>query len=216
VGQLNAAVLADPDLARERRDWLRSYDAEPLARYTVIDDRFETLTGQPIRTVLDFGSGIGRQVYLWGHRRQDARVYSVDEVESLYLLQAEAYRRLFGARAIEYFSETSFESRCAQAPADAVVHLPTWRLDAIPGASVDLALCIQVLPEIPGDAVRAVLRELRRVVRPDGLLYIRDKEFWAPTHALRIGRLLLEDGVPSWFRRGHRDRRHAAPVGERW
>lgn len=198
--RLVASASADASLSEERRAWLKGYDLGPLAAYTAIDDRFQTLTEQPLRTILDFGSGIGRQAFLWSHLRGDAKLYSVDAIESLYLLQSEAYRRLFGGRLIEYFTEPAFETALAASPADAVVHLPTWRLSAIPDGSVDLLICVQVLQELTEPTVRYVLREFRRIARPGGLLYIRDKEFWMPAHKIRVGRALLADGWRLVFR----------------
>ncbi len=200
VQRLIGEASADPALPDARRTWLAAYDVQPLAFYTAIDDRFQTLTEQPIRTVLDFGSGIGRQAFLWSHQRSDVRLYSVDAIESLYLLQAESYRRLFGDRVIEYFNEPAFETAVSTARADAVVHLPTWRLSAIPDGSVDLLICVQVLQELTAPAVHQLLAEFRRIVRPGGLLYIRDKEFWTPTHTIRVGRSLLSDGWRLVFR----------------
>lgn len=194
------AARADTTLPEARRAWLAQYDVEPLAFYTAIDDRFETLTEQPLHTVLDFGSGIGRQAFLWSHLRSDVKLYSVDAIESLYLLQAEAYRRLFGRRVVEYFNEPSFDSALAAAGTDAVVHLPTWRVSAIPNASVDLLICVQVLQELRETTVNYLLNEFRRIVRPGGLLYIRDKEFWTPVHKIRVGRSLLTDGWRLVFR----------------
>ena len=191
---------ADPLLPAARREWLKTYDVGPLARYTAIDDRFQTLTEQPNRTVLDFGSGIGRQAFLWSHLRSDVKLYSVDAIESLYLFQAEAYRRLFGDRLLEYFDEPAFETAVASARGDAVVHLPTWRLTAVPDGSVDLVIAVQVLQELNEPAVRHLLGEFRRITRSGGLLYIRDKEFWTPTHKIRVGRALLADGWRLVFR----------------
>jgi SAM-dependent methyltransferase len=198
--RLVTATGADASLSEQQRAWLKAYDVRPLAFYTAIDDRFETLTEQPIRTVVDFGSGIGRQAFLWSHLRADVKLYSVDAIESFYLLQSEAYRRLFGARLVEYFTEPAFDTALAASPADAVVHLPTWRLSAIPDASVDLLICVQVLQELSEPSVRYLLQEFRRVVRPGGLCYIRDKEFWMPAHKIRVGRALLSDGWRLVFR----------------
>jgi SAM-dependent methyltransferase len=194
------SVAADPSLPEQQRAWLQAYDVRPLALYTAIDERFQTITEQPIRTVLDFGSGIGRQAFLWSHLRRDVKVYSVDAIESLYLLQAEAYRRLFGDRVIEYLTAPDFESALAASPDDAVVHLPTWRLSAIPDGSVDLLICVQVLQELSEPTIHYLLKEFRRIVRPGGLLYIRDKEFWIPDHKVRVGRSLLADGWRLIFR----------------
>lgn len=207
---------ADPRLPAPQQEWLAGYDVDALARYTAIDERFQTLTGQPIRTVLDFGSGIGRQAFAWSYERNDVKLYSVDAIESLYLLQADVYRRLFGERAIEYFEEPSFESALAAAPADAIVHLPTWRMPLLATGSIDLAICVQVLQELDSSTLRYLLAELRRIVRPGGLVYIRDIEFWTPAHKIRVGRALLADGWRLVFRYTGEERSEIEGVPRLW
>ena len=214
--QLIDAARTDPQLPEPRRAWLDAYDVEPLARYTAIDERFQTITEEPVRTVLDFGSGVGRQAFVWSYLRHDVKLYSVDAIESLYLLQAEAFRRLFGDRVVEYFTEPAFDSAVELARPDAIVHLPTWRLNAVPSASVDLAICVQVLQELTTPTVRYVLTELRRIVRAGGLLYIRDKEFWTPAHKIRVGRALLADGWRLVFRYGGDEGTEIAGVPRLW
>ena len=56
-----AAVDAAPDTAA----YLSACDPTVLARYTAMDIRFQQLTGQRLQTVLDFGSGVGRQAWYW-------------------------------------------------------------------------------------------------------------------------------------------------------
>jgi len=214
--KLIAEAHSDPALPEARREWLASYDVQPLACYTAIDDLFQTLTGRRIRTVMDFGSGIGRQAYLWSHLRSDVKLYSVDAIESLYLLQSESYRRLFGSRLVEYFTAPDFGSSVAAAREDAVIHLPTWRLASIPDGSVDLLICVQVLQELRATAIPPLLAEFRRMVRPGGLIYIRDKEFWTPTHKIRIGRSLLSDGWRLVFRYTGEEGTEIAGVPRLW
>ena len=176
-------------------EWLRSYDPEPMARYTAIDRKFQTLTGASIRRVLDFGSGIGRQAFHWCGAGAGTTLYSVDAIENFYLLQHHVYRHLFPERLVEYFCDPeAFPRAIAAAQPGQLYHLPTWRLSCIPDQSVDLIICVQVLQEINGSALLEVLRQFRRIARPGGLLYIRDKEFWTPVHAIRVGRVLLQQG----------------------
>lgn len=59
---------------------------------------------------------------------------------------------------------------------------------------------MQVLQELTDPTIRYLLAEFRRIVRPGGLLYIRDKEFWIPAHTIRVGRALLADGWRLIFR----------------
>ena len=184
-----AQALTDSTLTRDQRAWLESFDVAPLSRYTAVDGLFQTVTARPMQVVLDFGSGLGRQALLWSYEREDVAFVSVDVTESLYLLQSELYRRLFGSRLNEYFAAPSFAPSLTPG---AVVHLPTWRLDALPHASVDLLIAVQVLQELNEATLRDVLAQFRRLIRPGGLLYIRDNEFWTPSHRVRVGRALLD------------------------
>jgi SAM-dependent methyltransferase len=176
------------------RDYLAAYDPTIVARYTAIDMRFQQLTGQNLGTVLDFGAGIGRQAWYWG-MRENVRLYSVDATESLYLLQHASFRELFGERLVEWL----VEPRAAIAPGE-IAHLPAWHLDAVPSASVDLIIAVQVLQEVSPATLYDTLRTFRRIVRPGGLLYVRDKEAWQPEHRIRVGRELLRQGWRLLFR----------------
>lgn len=168
------------------------YDAGPIARYTALDHRVQTMLGAPVRRVLDFGSGIGRTVFAWA---PDAAVVSVDVTESLYLVQREAYRALYGDNALEALDAPD-DARAAldDDPKPGVIHLPSWLLPAVPDRSVSLIVAVHVLQEVPEPTLRYVLDQFRRVIAPGGLLYVRDKEFWAPRHKLRVGRSLLLQG----------------------
>lgn len=181
-------------------DWFRSYDPEPLARYTAVDYMFQTMTGAPIENVLDFGSGIGRQAFPWCSC-PDVSVFSVDAIESLYLLQNRIYGALYPERLVEYFSgKDAFLDGLARGARGWLWHLPTWQLTALPDRSFDLIICVQVLQELNGKGLWDVLTQFRRVVKKGGFLYIRDKEFWTPAHSIRVGRELLRDGWELAFR----------------
>jgi SAM-dependent methyltransferase len=193
----------------ETREYLRSYDPSILARYTAIDIRFEQLTGQKIGSVLDFGSGIGRQAWYWG--REDVRFYSVDASESLYLLQHASYRELYGDRLVEWL----IQPRTDLAPGE-LGHLPAWALEAIPGGSIDLILAVQVLQEISPQTLSSTLETFRRIIRPGGLLYIRDKEAWQPEHHIRVGRELLRRGWRLLFRYTGREVEEIEGVPRLW
>ena len=182
--------------------WLRSYDAGPLARYTAVDYAFQTLTRGTIKTVLDFGSGIGRQAFQWCADPEVAFV-SVDAIESLYLLQNRIYGSLYPDKLVEYFADPEgLRGAMAALTPGRLYHLPTWRMEWLPQASMDLIICVQVLQELDEAILRQVLGAFRRIVKPGGLLYIRDKEFWTPAHHVRVGRELLRQGWRLIFKYG--------------
>ena len=196
-----AEALGDSDMPSSSATWLRDYDVSPVSEYTAIDQRFETVTGGPTRVVLDFGSGIGRQALIWRYERTATALISVDAIESLYILQNELYTRVWGDSVSDYFTEPQ---RCRSAAEElapgTIIHIPTWRLAWIPAERVDLVVCVQVLQELPETTLRYVLGQFRRVIRPGGLLYIRDNEFWTPEHRVRVGRELLRTGWHLAFR----------------
>ncbi len=177
---------------------VRGYDAGPIARYTALDHRVQTMLGAPVRRVLDFGSGIGRMAFAWA---PDASVVSVDVTESLYLVQREAYRALYRDDAVDALdTPDAIRGALEGGPKPGVVHLPSWELDAVPDRSVSLIVAVHVLQEVPEPTLRYVLDQFRRVIAPGGLLYIRDKEFWAPRHQVRVGRALLLQGYELAYR----------------
>lgn len=197
VDSMLAAFRDDPTLTPDAVERLDAYDPEPLTRYTAVDAIFQAMTPTPTHTVLDFGSGIGRASLIWCWEREDVAFLSVDATESLYLLQAELYRRLYKDRVREFYDRGALTVPVAPG---VVGHLPTWQLDRLPDQSVDLIIAVAVLNELPPPTLHLALEQFRRVIRPQGLLYIRDQEFWTPEHRLRVGRLLLSQGWHLAFR----------------
>jgi SAM-dependent methyltransferase len=199
IDRMMAEFLDDPAISPAAAAVIRDFDRETLARYTAIDARFQTVTPAPIRSVLDFGSGIGRASLIWSFDREDVALVSVDATESLYLLQHELYRRMYGGRLIELLGAP--EGTVASLAGGTVTHVPAWMMDrTIPSASIDLIVCVQVLQELTEPALSFALQQFRRIIRPQGVLYIRDKEFWIPEHRVRVGRALLANGWHLAFR----------------
>lgn len=158
------------------------------------------MTRATIRNVLDFGSGIGRQAFQWCSQ-PGVNFFSIDAIESLYLLQNRVYGSLFPNRLIEYFcGPDTFRAALEEGAEERLWHLPTWQMAGLPDRYFDLIICVQVLQEINEKTLRYVLAQFRRIVKKGGLLYIRDKEFWAPVHSIRVGRELLRGGWELVFR----------------
>lgn len=184
----------------EFNDWFRSYDPSVISRYTAVDYKLQTLTGATIRNVLDFGSGIGRQAFQWCSEEK-VTFFSVDAIESLYLLQNRIYSELYPDKLVEYFhNPREFLDTVRHPTRGLLYHLPTWRLDALPDGYFDLIVCVQVLQEISQRTLTYLLEQFRRIVKKGGYLYIRDKEFWMPNHKVRVGRQLLRQGWQLIFR----------------
>ncbi len=195
-----------------------------LARYTAQDAwllRSPTAAGlaRP-RVVLDIGPGNGRLAnpLLHGPERADVLV-AVEGIVGPYLTQRAYYAGL-GLHVADYLDHDGpggFDVAALSAGHD-VVHLPTWRLDLVPTASVDLVCAVQVLRELPATTVRFVLAHLQRVVRPGGALYVRDHleghdltglptddlvaaHGFTPTWAPRVRDRIDLHGVPRVWRR---------------
>jgi SAM-dependent methyltransferase len=122
--------------------------------------------------ILDYGCGYGRV---------------------MALLYKEGYRQLVGVDA----SEAMIERARTLYP-----HLSFVQIDPpdvpLPHVSLDAAILFAVLTCIPGDEdQQALLKELGRVVRPGGFLYISD--YWIQTDDRSRERYALYDGQYSTY-----------------
>ena len=186
------------------KDWLQNYDPYIISHYTAVDYFFQNITNNSIKNVLDFGSGIGRQAFQWFglEGKGDVNFFSVDAIESLYLLQNEIYSLLFPNKLREYFYNPEVFCRIDVSKQDTnLYHLPTWRMDLLPSNSFDLIICVQVLNEINKETLEYLLAQFQRIAKENCILYIRDNEIgYTPAHNNRVGRLLLKLGFELLFR----------------
>ena len=165
------------------------------------------------RVVLDFGAGHGRLANLGFNAPDPAQrfttLFAIDAIASTYLTQLTYYRAL-GLRVWEYLDHqadapTQDDIRRAIADHD-VIHLPTWRLDLVPDATVDMVSCIQVLKELPGALVSDILQVFARITKSTGAIYIRDHvQFHNPNH-MPVDLLLQTNGFDCEFAPQWRDR----------
>jgi SAM-dependent methyltransferase len=136
-----------PDLDHQVDYWNRIGATKTFA-HPINLERLESLL-PPNARIVDFGCGYGRALQILfdrGHRN----LAGFDPAPAMI---AEARKRLPGV-ALETFTAS---------------RLP------LSDASVDAVLLFAVLTCVPGDdAQRAIVREIERVLRPDGLLYISD------------------------------------------
>lgn len=150
-----------------------------------------------IRTLLDFGAGYGRQANLWTTQDADLCYIGMDAIVNSYCLQHLYYRAL-GVPFTDYIDAPDtyhFERKAG------IHHIPTWRSDLIPDGSVDLVMCVQVLPELNSRLVRHMLDEFKRMLKPGGALYIRDHAYtWKPTDNFDVEGHLVATGFDLEFR----------------
>lgn len=173
-----------------------------LTRAYPMPDRFRP------RVMLDLGPGNGRlaNAFLNGDDPVDT-VIAVEGIAGPYLTQRAYYTGL-GLRVADYLDTDEPDRFDVTATAEGhdVVHLPTWRLDLVPDASVDLVCAVQVLKELPATTVRFVLQHLRRVVRPGGAVYVRDHLEGHDLTGLPTDDLLMAHGFALEFAPRVRDR----------
>ena len=82
-----------------------------------------------------------------------------------------------------------------------IYHLPTWRADLLPDSFFDAVICVQVLPEINEKLVLHMASVFRRILKPGGMLYIRDHDQkWKPTHNMDLNMYLQKNGFVLEFR----------------
>lgn len=175
-------------------DFFMNYDPDPISFYTAIDYKFQNITGSKITNVLDFGSGIGRQSFQWCSQ-DGMNLFSFDAIESLYLLQNRIYSLLFQESLNDYFYDPiRFHNRDFYSQTNKVYHMPTWKFQLLPEKYFDLIICAQVLQEVNKNTLEFLLEQFKRVIKKNGFLYIRDNEYWAPSHRIVIGRELLKQG----------------------
>lgn len=143
-----------------------------------------------IRNVLDFGAGFGRQANLWTSKLSDYTFIGMDAVPKSYCLQNQYYKSL-GKKVVDYIETDNFK---IDFTGNCIYHVPTWRYDLIPDNSLDLVLCVQVLPELNSTLVKKMILEFQRMLKPGAMLYIRDHgEFWKPAGGVNADEFAVEN-----------------------
>jgi SAM-dependent methyltransferase len=128
-----------------------------------------------IRNVLDFGAGYGRQANLWWPFLEGkGNLIGVDAIPLSYSLQSHYYSAIKPGYKDYIFEKDGF--RIAPEGSE-LYHLPTWRLDLVPDNSIDLIICIQVLPELGSKLINYLFDEFARILKPGGAFYIRDLNY---------------------------------------
>lgn len=198
------AIGVDP--GQTKLDAIGQYNAEDylLQRFYPVPDRMKP------RTILDFGAGHGRQANLAFHDGDSVTetMIAIDGIPGSYLTQR-AYYAALGLSCADYIEARTrgHDFDVAERATDHdVIHLPTWRFDLVPDESVDLALLVQVIKELPRPLVVHVLKEFARVLKPGGAVYVRDHvQGHSPNH-MPIDQLLMANGFVLEFAPAVQDR----------
>lgn len=147
-----------------------------VATYNAEDYLFQNFYAVPkrhkIKRILDFGGGYGRQINLWsGHEGLETFIM-IDAIPQSYCMQS-IYCRYSELQFNEYIDSDTVEA-IGSSPKPAIHHLPTWRLDLLPDNFVDAVTCVQVLTELSPNLCLYAIGQFARVLKPGGMLYIRD------------------------------------------
>jgi len=129
-----------------------------------------------VHTVLDFGAGYGRLGAMFSNDERGGSYIAVDCVEVSYLLQNLFLSSMAPERFHEYM-DYAIERRpfaIETQAANAIYHVPSWKMNLVPDASVDVITSVFVLPEVNDFALLEFVEQARRVVRQGGYIYIRD------------------------------------------
>ena len=150
-----------------------------------------------IKNVLDFGAGYGRQANLWS-TITDGIYMAMDAIPNSYCLQHLYFKQL-GKPVYDYVenpSDFTFNN-----DKKGIYHIPTWRYDLIPDNSFDLVLCVQVLPELNSKLVKTMIKQFNRILKPGGMLYIRDNAYsWKPAGKVNVDNFLQNNNFVLEFK----------------
>jgi SAM-dependent methyltransferase len=151
-----------------------------------------------IKRVVDFGAGYGRQANLWTSQIPDVTYIGVDAIVSSYSLQHLYYKAISPGLTDYIENPSSFRIDFGKG---GLFHLPTWRLDLIPDNSIDMVMCVQVLPELNDRLAEHILNQFHRILKPGGMFYVRDHAYtWKPSGAFDVEKHLQETGFTLEFR----------------
>lgn len=151
-----------------------------------------------IKNVIDFGAGYGRQANLFTSKIPDAIYTAIDAIPNSYCLQ-NLYFSNFDKPFYEYIDNP--EKFKIENSKKGIYHLPTWRKDLLPDNFYDLAMCVQVLPELNSTLVSTMLKEFQRTLKPGGMLYIRDhSSTWKPAGKINVDEFLSDNGFVLEFK----------------
>lgn len=158
----------------------------------ILANLFNNVNHSTTNRVLDFGSGYGRQANLWNQMNNEDYVHiSVDAIPKSYCFQHLYYSAIDRPQQ-DYIFDQNFK---IDDTSKGIYHLPTWRMDLIPDNYLDKILVVQVLRELNEKLVKHIIKEFKRILKPDGILYIRDHgNSWRPGNKLNIDNFILNEG----------------------
>ncbi len=153
------------------------------------------IIGNIPKSVIDIGGGWGRLGMAWS--AVGVRVVGItDSIEQSYMLQ---YQYLSSIPKIK-FTDFLVSNNLANLNFNqqtGIVHFPFWHIVSIPSKSVEAVSTIQVLREVNDKFILFLFEQVKRVLVPRGIFYIRDNDHEYKEkcmHSIKITDTLLKMG----------------------
>ena len=198
------SFLFDKDITQKKLHF--GYDIYNAIDYQIISENYNNFN-----VVLDFGSGYGRLGAMFAYKENKKTFISVDCIESNYILQNLFLSLLKPQNFHEYFDYEFLNKRMEISEENSIYHIPTWRMNFIKDLSVDLITSVFVLPEINEFALKKFITESKRVLRKNGLIYLRDHLYQTGennhkgAHKLNTEKELKEAGFELVYKGAYKD-----------
>lgn len=150
--------------------------------------------GKVPEVAVDIGGGWGRLGMAW-MAVECRSVAVVDSIEQPYILQNAYLRSIPGVAFQELLEQDQPEIDLSSF--QGVSHFPFWKLHRVKSHTVDVVSAIQVLREVNRSMIVFLVNELRRILKPGGIFYVRDNDPLyreACIHNIQVSEYLLEQG----------------------
>jgi SAM-dependent methyltransferase len=143
--------------------------------YQLITSITKDTKKEKIERVLDFGGGYARQTNLFTKHHNCKEFTIVDAIEDSYVVQS-TYLKIAKDWILEdfFFNEYLLDDLNFKSNKKNINHLMTFEMDLIPDQHYDLIICSNVLNEITSYAFTYVIKQISRILKIGGILYIKD------------------------------------------
>lgn len=143
--------------------------------YQVVTQITKDTRKEKIERILDFGAGYGRQANLYS-QHPDCKEYTIVEaIEDSYVVQS-IYMKIAAEKILDNctFNEALLGRMDFKSNTKKLNHLMTFDMDKIPNEHYDLIICSNVLNEIMPDVFEYVIKQMARILKKGGILYVKD------------------------------------------
>lgn len=172
--------------------------------YSLPDVYYLTRTlGRIPSSVIDIGAGWGRMGLAWS--ALDVKSIGItDSIEQPYFVQFQYLSAIPGIQLRESFLDPLLKEKESSSLLNSkgITHFPLWEIRNIEDRSIEVVSAAQVLREVSREFVLFLFEELRRILVPGGLFYVRDNDHEYRTscmHNIKITETLEELGFSVVF-----------------